>query len=602
MKDRFTSADTWNFLLKEGWHYSPCMILFVFLEALSAALSGYAAVLLPSLIIANIENDISLFHLIIRLSIYFGILAILAILKEATENINMNKMIDFRTHYMSVMVLNCMNSDYETYEKEETQVMIEKGWEAIASNGHGVEGFYRHLVVLLTCAFELVIYSGLIGSLNISMVVIVIGLSLISYLIKDRFNRKYETECQKRAENDVYIRYFSELPYDIASGKDIRLYQMQEMLKEKFKLYNSKIRETTNQIEKYICNSSLVTAGVTFMKDIICYGFLIQTMTDGNMSVSKFVLYLGSFTAFSERFVKMSDQLSLIAIDIHVTNDFRKILNVLHSENGKETVSENELDIQFDHVFFRYNEGERWILDDFSLHIHPHEKVALVGVNGAGKTTIVKLLCRLLHPVKGRILINGKDLETLNYDEYREKVGCVFQDTKPFDFTIGTNVSGKLEGQYDDKKVQECLEKAGLGNKTVNMKDGVHTWIGNTMEGKGILLSGGEIQKLMLARAYYHSPSFMILDEPTAALDAISEQEMYDSYLSFIQDHNALFISHRLASTRFCDRIVFLENGKIAEEGTHEQLMEKQGKYKEMFEIQAKYYRKGEQIHEEVIS
>lgn len=602
MKDKFTNADTWNFLLKEGWHYSPCMILFVFLEALSAALSGYAAVLLPSLIIADIENGISLFHLIIRLSIYFGILAILAILKEATENINMNKMIDFRTHYMSVVVLNCMNSDYETYEKEETQVMIEKGWEAIASNGRGVEGFYHHLVVLLTCAFELVIYSGLIGSLNISMVVIVIGLSLISYLIKDRFNRKYETECQKRAENDVHIRYFSELPYDIASGKDIRLYQMQEMLKEKFKLYNSKIRETTNQIEKYICNSSLVTAGITFMKDIICYGFLIQTMTDGNMSVSKFVLYLGSFTAFSERFVKMSDQLSLIAIDIHATNDFRKILNVLHCENGKEAVNENELDIQFDHVYFRYDEGERWILDDFSLHIHPHEKVALVGVNGAGKTTIVKLLCRLLHPVKGRILINGKDLETLNYDEYRKKVGCVFQDTNPFDFTIGTNVSGKLEGRYDDKKVQECLEKAGLGNKTLNMKDGVHTWIGNTMEGKGISLSGGEIQKLMLARAYYHRPSFMILDEPTAALDAISEQEMYNSYLSFIQDHNALFISHRLVSTRFCDRIVFLENGKIAEEGSHEQLMEKQGKYKEMFEIQARYYRKGEQTHEEVIS
>ena len=353
------------------------------------------------------------------------------------------------------------------------------------------------------------------------------------------------------------------------------------------------------QIEKYMCESDVVTSVITFIKDVICYGFLIHAMIQGNMDVAQFVLYIGSFSAFSREFGKLSDYLSMASVDISMTRDFRKLKEVLKPVNGTEVTESDNLDIQFEHVYFRYNKKERWILEDFSLHIHPHEKLALVGINGAGKTTIVKLLCRLLHPVKGRILINGTDLEDIDFDDYKKKIGCVFQNTEPFEFSVGTNISGEMEGKYDEKAVLEAIEKAGLRERVNSLKDGIHTGVGNALDENGVMFSGGEVQKLMLARAYYHHPSFMILDEPTAAMDAISEQEMYQSYLSFIGDHNALFISHRLASTRFCDRIVFLENGKIVEEGIHEKLMEKMGKYRDMFEVQAKYYREGEN-HEEV--
>lgn len=599
MKEKYGTLDTWKFLLKEGWSYSHKMTIRITVEAIINAFSGYATVLLPSLIVGDLERGTDLTILICKVLFYFSIIALLAILSEAASNQNMIDLIRFRIHYLPAVIEDCMNSDYETYVKEETQDMLEKGFLATSTNGRGIEGFYHHFTVILTCVVELVIYSGLIGKLSLWMILTVIGLSVFSYFLKDRFNRKYDAAREKDAENEVHIRYFSNLPYDIATGKDIRLYQMQNMLKEKFEKYNRKKINNADQTEKYMCESNVVTSVITFIKDVLCYGFLIHAMIQENMDVAQFVLYIGSFSAFSREFGKLSDYLSMTSVDISMTRDFRKLKEVLKPVNGTEVTESDDLDIQFEHVYFRYNEKERWILEDFSLHIHPHEKLALVGINGAGKTTIVKLLCRLLHPVKGRILINGTDLEDIDFDDYRKKIGCVFQNTEPFEFSVGTNISGEMEGKYDEKAVLEAIEKAGLRERVNSLKDGIHTGVGNALDENGVMFSGGEVQKLMLARAYYHHPSFMILDEPTAAMDAISEQEMYQSYLSFIGDHNALFISHRLASTRFCDRIVFLENGKIVEEGTHEELMKMMGKYRDMFEVQAKYYREGEN-HEEV--
>lgn len=601
MKEKYETLSTWKFLLKEGWAYSHTMILMILGEGMINAVSGYAAVLLPAFIIADLERGTELKIAVVKIFLYFSVIAVLSIMGEAASNRNMNQMIQFRTHYMPEVMEQCMDSDYETYVKEESQVMLEKGMSAIGTNSRGIEGFYHHFTVLLTCIMELVIYSGLIGRLSLWMVVTVIGLSVLSYLMKDVFNRKYSKTHQMEAENEVHIRYFSTLPYNIATGKDIRLYQMQNMLKNRFAKYNREKIKNTDQTERNLCESNIVTAAITFIKDAICYGFLIYAMMKGNMEVSAFVLYIGSFSSFSREFGKLSDCLSLISVDISLAGDYRKLKDILKTVNGTEKIAGDVMDVQFDHVYFRYGENEHWILEDFSLHIHPHEKLALVGVNGAGKTTVVKLLCRLLHPEKGRILINGVDLEKYDFNDYRKKVGFVFQNTEPFEFSVGTNISGELEGNYDEKKVKEALGKAGLTERIHTLKDDIHTSIGNVLDKDGIMLSGGEVQKLMLARAYYHNPSFMILDEPTAAMDAISEQEMYQSYLSFIGDHNALFISHRLASTRFCNRIVLLENGKIVEEGTHEELMNENGKYREMFDVQAKYYRKGK-TNEEIIA
>jgi len=249
-------------------------------------------------------------------------------------------------------------------------------------------------------------------------------------------------------------------------------------------------------------------------------------------------------------------------------------------------------------VTFVYPGSDQKILDDFSLCIRPGEKLALVGVNGAGKTTIVKLLCRMYHPVSGRILINDVDLEELNADDYMQYLGVIFQDSDLYSYTIGENVSSLKEGDYDEQKVMDALKEAGASEFISSLKNGIHTYIGKEIDENGIDVSGGQKQKLLFARAWYKNLSILIMDEPTAALDAISEQELYSRYALLSKDKNALFISHRLASTKFCDRIVLLQNGRIAEEGTHDTLMQQHGIYYNMFNVQSRYYQEGGEENE----
>ena len=232
------------------------------------------------------------------------------------------------------------------------------------------------------------------------------------------------------------------------------------------------------------------------------------------------------------------------------------------------------------------------------LTICPGDKVALVGLNGAGKTTLIKLICGLYRPTSGRILLDGQDMSTLRQKDIFREFSVVFQDVFAFSFSLLANVSCCVEGQENAARLEESLRTAGLLERVRELPDGVRTFMNKDLDEKGVTLSGGELQKLMLARALYKDASVVILDEPTAALDPIAESEMYEKYDEMIRERTGIFISHRLSSTRFCDRILFLEKGRIIEEGNHEHLMKKGGGYAELFALQARYYQKKRQEEE----
>lgn len=262
--------------------------------------------------------------------------------------------------------------------------------------------------------------------------------------------------------------------------------------------------------------------------------------------------------------------------------------------DGKEcldTEGNRAVDITFEHVFFRYLDAEADTLRDLSFHIRAGEKLALVGLNGAGKTTCVKLMCGLYHPTGGRILINGKDMSKLSRDEYYRLFSVVFQEANFMPFTIAQNVSGAME-DMDRERVKSCLELAGLWDRVQKLPYGMDSLLNRELNEDGVELSGGERQKLLLAKALYKKAFVVILDEPTAALDPIAENELYQSYGELTEGRTSLYISHRLSSTRFCDRILFLENGRITETGNHEALMAAKGAYAHMYEVQSHYYKK----------
>ena len=231
------------------------------------------------------------------------------------------------------------------------------------------------------------------------------------------------------------------------------------------------------------------------------------------------------------------------------------------------------------------------MLNDISFSLKSGEHKALVGLNGAGKSTLVKLMSGLYLPTKGTVYVNGIDTRELDRDAYYRHESAVFQDTFTLAYSVAENVA--LNEQWNEEKVWECLEKAGLSQKVTALPQGLSTNLGKELSQDGVRLSGGETQKLLLARALYRDPSIILLDEPTAALDALAESEIYEIYNRTLADITALFISHRLASTRFCEEILLLSDGRIAECGSHEELMEQKGKYYELFLVQSKYYGEG---------
>ena len=336
------------------------------------------------------------------------------------------------------------------------------------------------------------------------------------------------------------------------------------------------------------------------MRNGAAYAYLIWlTLTQG-LSVAQFLLYFGAATGFAqwvggilEKFAKLRKQ----CLDISTVREFLEYPEPFRFEDG--TPLEKRLDIPYElrleHVSYRYPGAEKNTIDGMDLTIHPGENLAIVGLNGAGKTTLVKLLCGFLDPTEGRVLLNGQDIRQYDRRDYYKLFAAVFQDFSVLSATMAENVAQTRTG-IDEARVRVCLEQAGLTEKVRSLPKGLETQVGRDVYEDGIELSGGQTQRLMLARALYKNAPVLVLDEPTAALDPIAEDDIYQKYNEMTKGRTSLFISHRLASTRFCDRILYLKDGRVAEEGTHEQLMKQGGGYAQLFEVQSQYYREGKAV------
>ena len=283
------------------------------------------------------------------------------------------------------------------------------------------------------------------------------------------------------------------------------------------------------------------------------------------------------------------------SLDISTVREFLEYPEPFRFEGGEKPSASVGVrhELTLENVSFKYPEAEDFTLEDISFTIHPGEKIAVVGLNGAGKTTLVKLICGFFDPTQGRVLLDGRDIREYNRQDYYAMFSAVFQNFSLLAGTVAANVAQSEENQ-DMERIKDCVEKAGLTAKINSLKNGYQTYLNRTVFEDGAELSGGEMQKLMLARALYKKAPFIILDEPTAALDPIAEADLYGKYNEMTRDRTSVYISHRLASTRFCDRIFLISDHRIAEEGTHEELLRLAGKYAQLFEIQSKYYREGD--------
>ena len=336
-------------------------------------------------------------------------------------------------------------------------------------------------------------------------------------------------------------------------------------------------------------------AALTAVRNGLAYYFLLRQTLAGGMGAGDFLLCFSAVGAYAEQLNGVLAELGTLrrqSLDLCVIREYLELPEPFRMEGGKPLPEcpDGKYELRLENVSFRYPGAEADTLHGIDLTVHPGERLAVVGLNGAGKTTLVKLLCGFYDPTEGRVLLNGEDIREFNRQEYYTLFTAVFQKFSVLEATLEENVAQTREG-IDEARVRECLEKAGLTERVAALPDGLKTHIGRQVFEDGVLLSGGEMQRLMLARALYKNAPILLLDEPTAALDPIAENDIYQKYAAMTVGRTSVFISHRLASTRFCDRILLIDGGAIAEQGSHEELLARGGKYAGLFEVQSKYYR-----------
>lgn len=451
------------------------------------------------------------------------------------------------------------------------------------------------LIIRIFCFFA---YSAVIVTMNPLILLMLVLFSAVRYWMKEQ-ERSYMDK--RRPEQDTLfrrIRSVRNAAENAAAAKDIRIFGLRGWLGEQ----NSFLLEQSRKINRDIQRRTILQENggylLEFVRNAVVYGWLILQAAEGQMTAGDFMLYLGAVTGFGDFLNQIVSSWQELLLASDKTQVFRQYLDIPDEEEteGERKTSadlQEKLSIDFEHVHFSYEENGKKIFDDFSLHIKAGEKIALVGENGAGKSTLVKLLTGLYQPQAGCIRIGGVDIKELSVKERYRLFSAVFQETAYFPFTVGENLTLQTADKVDEKKAWKALEQAGIADRLRQRKISLSDYMTKYYLQDGIELSGGEMQRFMMARALYKDGPILLLDEPTAALDPIAENEIYQTYAQITQNKTAIFISHRLASTRFSDRIVFIRDGRIAESGTHEELMKNKGAYAKMFELQASYYVEG---------
>ena len=498
-----------------------------------------------------------------------------------------------RTDYITMISDKIMKMDFKNTEDPEVLNKIKSVMNAVMSNNTGVEGVYHTLLGLFGRLTAFVGYISIVLFLSPWILLFLIINVLISYALTMRVKKYEYSQKEKAADKDRRTFYVFDTMYDFAYGKDIRIYDLKNILIDKFKKFRGERIDISNDVQEKQLKVKIVDVILLVIRECVVYGYLIYNVLFTGMGIGDFTMYFSTINGFGDWMKGILGDLAHIKAQNMYLDDMREFLEIKSEDKEKtrDIPIDSSYEIEFKNVSFKYPKTDKYIYKNLSLKIKKGQRLAIVGINGAGKTTFVKLLCRLYEPTSGEILINGVNIKDFSKEEYYKILSVVFQDIKTFAFTVAENVSLENLEEVDREKVLHCIEKAGVGDKINSLQKGIDTSLLKILDGEGVELSGGENQKLALARALYKNGKIVILDEPTSALDAVAEYNIYKGFDELIGDKTAIYISHRLASTKFCDVIAFFENGEIVEYGTHEELLKKNGKYSDMFNIQAQYYK-----------
>lgn len=576
-------------------HYPP-LLLWCALAVLTNVLLPTLTTFLPKAVIDGITSHAPLPHLILTVLAFTVSLAVLTGLKHFLDKLIYWHKYKMNSFYVSKIAHKGMTTDYVNQEKESFRKLQTESFQSCNGNASDLTRIYDLSVELFSNILGFGVFLGILTSLNPLIVLFLIAATFVEFLYNKKIIRWANQNKKEKISYQQKTDYINRVSGELKSAKDIRLYSMSGWFE---KIYQTNLQGMARWFRRYsavVFKACVVGGGLSLLREATAYAYLLWLVLSSRISVANFVLYFGVITGFSGWLGGILDKINaLIRIRFSV-NYLRTYLDVpdkYQNAGGRETADILTLPktIELRNVSYRYDGAEENALNNISLKISPGEHLAVVGLNGAGKTTLVKLICGLTAPTGGAVLYNGAEVKEYNRAGYYRLFSAVFQQYSILPVTIEEIVAENVPENIDSCKMEQSLKQAGLWEKVSSLENGVKSNFGKTIYDDGVEFSGGEIQKLLLARALYKAAPVMILDEPTAALDPLSESRLYETYHDIMKERSTIFISHRLASTRFCDRIVLLENGAVCEEGTHESLLLKKGRYTELFETQARYYR-----------
>lgn len=581
-----------------AWKHSKLLLLLPTVSSVLGIAINLVQLYIAPVILQKVEQVVPLSELLWTIIVFTLALLISQCMKTYVDDVkhigNMRLQdalsIKMMRHGCTTSYPNQLNPKFR--EKQNSAMNATMG-----SSDTSIYAVFPQTMALVTAVAGFVLYLLILRDLKPILMVSVIVTTLIGYYAGKAANEWVYAHRDESLRIRLQRNYIINLAMGNEMPKDIRMFAMRTWLDDVYRGMLELWSGFCNRREKRYLAARLVDVLCSFARNAMAYGYLIHMAISGQITIAQFLLYFSAFTGFTNWVTTILNSASALHKSSLQICEFREYFEwpePFQFERGRP-VSKASFDcyeLKLENVSFRYPEASQDTIRNMNLTIHPGEKLAIVGLNGAGKTTLIKLLSGLLDPTEGRVLLNGEDIRQFNRMDYYALFTAVFQDFSRLQATIAKNVAQSIT-DIDPERLHSCIEQAGLTAAISDLPQGIDTMLGRTIREDGVELSGGQMQRLMLARALYKDAPILLLDEPTAVLDPIAENDIYQKYNKMIHGRTSVYISHRLASTRFCDRIIFLEGGTICEEGTHEELMTLGGGYCNLFNVQSKYYREG---------
>ncbi len=585
-------------------HTLPTMLISSLVKAVRPFINIYFTSKLVTLLSAGASFKEVILLICLALTINF-ILYFLNDFLESYEDGLSSVLLDRESRKMAVKLY---KTEYEKLEDSTFREIIHKHEEAGASRWARFPYFVWTTSVFISGVSTLIIAVIMIMPLLkigfkttgdvffekpvflITLIATIAVMAVIMLLIAIKMNKSYLAANEEYAELDKLFYSFIDIFADYKTGKEIRIYKEQDLIN---RIATDKILiDGEKTLKKISMKTAKTSSIVAIMGAVVGFGVYLFIGIKGHFGlfdVGKLVLYCGAFMQIINGVMQIANTLGKL---VEILPLAKVYFTIIESENtkthGTTELNGNKFEIEFKNVSFKYPGSNNYSLKNINLKINNGEHLAVVGRNGSGKTTFIKLMCRLYDVTEGEILINGVNIKDYTEESINKLYSVVFQDFRMFSLPVSDNISA--DKKYDRERMLDCLEQANIKDRILNMPNKENSYLYKDIDKTGVEISGGEAQKLALARALYKNSPVVILDEPTAALDPVAKNEIYNRFNSFVENKTAIYISHRLSSCVFCSRIAVFDNARLAETGTHSQLLENKGKYSELWNAQAQYY------------